>query len=237
MESRMTMVQALDERDLLIKRIMSRTQKAHFVDLIRQKAAITWEKRMTRAEFTAEAQAALQQIEDLIARYDKLNAAIATANAATFLETSVGQMTVSCAIALRSRLRGSGPYGELTDFEGRLARRMEECYGAGQELLRRKNDAARREAAHKKKGAGNRIVVLQNSGNAGPGQSNPETAGDRAGNGTEYRHSEKNPDLMRIFDPLDIRKKAEMLTESKETLLAELETKIKISNAVTFIEV
>lgn len=42
---------------------------------------------------------------------------------------------------------------------------------------------------------------------------------------------------MRIFDPLDIRKKAEMLTESKETLLAELETKIKISNAVTFIEV
>lgn len=201
MESRMTMVQALDERDLLIKRIMSRTQKAHFVDLIRQKAAITWEKRMTRAEFTAEAQAALQQIEDLIARYDKLNAAIATANAATFLETSVGQMTVSCAIALRSRLRGSGPYGELTDFEGRLARRMEECYGAGQ------------------------------------GQSIPETAGDRAGNGTEYRHSEKNPDLMRIFDPLDIRNKAEMLTESKETLLAELETKIKISNAVTFIEV
>lgn len=237
MESRMTIVQALDERDLLIKKIMNRTQKAQFVDLIRQKASTTWEKRMTRAEFTAMAQGTLQQIQDLTGRYDRLNAAITTANAMTVLETSLGPMTVSCAIALRGRLRGSGPYGELTDFEGRLANRMEECYAAQQELLHRKNEAMRRENAVQRKRGGNRIVVLQNPENTGSERSIPETVGNAAVKGGEYHRKDKIPDLLRMFDPIDIRKKAEEITEAKEALLAELETKIKISNAVTYIEV
>ncbi len=235
MESRMTIVQALDERDLLIKKIMGRTRKAQFVDLIRSKASVTWEKRLAKAEFTAEAQGAFRQIQDLIARYDKLNEAITMSNAATFLETSRGRMTVSCAIALRSRLRGSGPYGELTDFEGRLAQRLEESYAQEQELLRRKNDAVRKEAAQKKKGG--KVVVLQNTANASAGKTAAVDGDAALPKGGEHRGPEKTPELMRIFDPLNIRKKAEELQESKEAFLTELETKIKISNAVTYIEV
>ena len=40
-----------------------------------------------------------------------------------------------------------------------------------------------------------------------------------------------------IVDPLDILKKIDALTEKRNTLLYELETQIKVSNATTFIEI
>lgn len=198
MESRITVVQALDERDFLIRKITGRMQKARFVDLIRPKAAVTWEKRMTREAFETQARGALQQLQALIERYDKLNMAVAVSNASTTISTSAGEMTVACAIALRSRLRGSSPYGELTDFEGKLAGKMEEEYREARERMKRRNEAIRRERA--------------------PGTSGSE-------------------DLMRVFDPLDVRRRAEKLTEEKERLLLELDAKIKISNAVTYVTV
>lgn len=234
-ENRMTVVQALDERDLLIKKIAGRMQKAQFVDIIRPKASVTWERRLTRAAFTAEAQSALQQIQDLIVRYDKLNAAITMSNASTFLETSKGRMTVSCAIALRNRMRGSGPYGEMTDFEGRLARQMEENFRAQQEQARKKNEALRREAAGKKRGGSNaNIVVLQS---ADPASRSKAAAARGADSAQGIAPQERNADKMRIFDPLDVRKRSEALAESREALLAELETKIKISNATTYVTI
>ena len=39
------------------------------------------------------------------------------------------------------------------------------------------------------------------------------------------------------MDPLDVKKKVEVLEEKRNTLLAELDTQIKVSNATTFIEV
>lgn len=39
-----------------------------------------------------------------------------------------------------------------------------------------------------------------------------------------------------LVDPLGVQKKMEYLKEKKTTLLAELETQIKVSNATTFIE-
>lgn len=234
-ENRITVVQALDERDLLIKKITGRMQKAQFVDLIRPKASVTWERRLTRAAFASETQSALQQIQDLIARYDKLNAAITMSNASTFLETSKGRMTVSCAIALRNRMRGNGPYGEMTDFEGRLARQMEEAFKAQQELARKKNEAARRAAAGKKKGGSNaNIVVLERADSA---VKNKAAAVKGADSTPVAGLQEKNADRMRIIDPLDVRKRAEALSESREALLTELETKIKISNATTYVTI
>ena len=40
-----------------------------------------------------------------------------------------------------------------------------------------------------------------------------------------------------IVDPLDVKKLIDKIIERKETLLRELETKIKVSNATTFIEI
>lgn len=238
-ENRITVVQALDERDLLVKKIMHKTQKAQFVDLIRPKASMTWEKRLTREAFAAEAQSTLQQIQDLIARYDRLNAAIARSNAATYLETSKGRMTVSGAIALRNRLRGSGPFGELTDFEGRLVQRMEDNYREWREIQRKKNEAARRGTSSAKGGkASAKIVVLQEAGTAG--KSGGAFRGEQTGQIPKTVSGEKTPEKpaasFRLADPLRIRSLAEEIAGRKERLLMELETKIKISNATTYIE-
>ena len=40
-----------------------------------------------------------------------------------------------------------------------------------------------------------------------------------------------------LVDPLDIKKKLEQLQEKRNTLLRELDTQIKVSNATTFVEV
>ncbi len=40
-----------------------------------------------------------------------------------------------------------------------------------------------------------------------------------------------------LVDPLDVKKKLEALEEKRNTLLTELDTQIKVSNATTFIEV
>lgn len=240
-ENRITVVQALDERDLLVKKIMNRTQKAQFVDLMKPKAAVTWEKRVTRAAFAAEAQSAMQQIQDLIARYDSLNAAISMANATTYLDTSRGRMTVSCAIALRNRLRGGGPYGELTDFEGRLVKKIEKSYKDEQELQRKKNEGVRKEASAQMRGGSSKntakVYLLSGSGAQGKSREASGSKKDSAGAAAEGRRQEKNMDMMRIVDPLNIRKKAEQIMEQRDQLLAELETKIKISNATTFVTI
>ncbi|MBQ7840661.1 MAG: hypothetical protein IJ390_09310 [Lachnospiraceae bacterium] len=255
MESRITVVQALDERDLLIKKIKGKVEKAQFVDLMKPKASVTLEKHMTKSAFASQAQSALQQIQDLITRYDALNEAITMSNAETFLDTSRGRMSVSCAISLRNRLRGSGPFGELTDFEGKLVHQMEENFRTMQETQRRKNDIIRRESASRQKKG--KIFILRN---ADEGARSQESAGEAAeAEGKEQKvvplsenmdqdngrrsgisakdKSQKNPDLLRVVDPLNVRRKAESILESREALLMELDTRIKISNATTYIEV
>ncbi len=228
-ENKITVVQALDERDLLVRKIKGKIQKAQLIDLVRPKAAVTWLKRRSRTAFVTEAQSSLQQIQDLIARYDLLNTAIALSNATTYLETSRGRMTISGAIALRNRLRGRGPFGELTDFEGMLAQQMEKNFRELTELQRKKNEALRREKSAQKKGdSGAEIILLQSAG-----RMEKEAEALR----TEKAGKEKNTELLRIFDPLHTRKMAEEIIERREALLAELETKIKISNATTYVAI
>ena len=238
MESRMTIVQALDERELLVKKIGDKIQKAQLVDLIRPKAALTVEKRLARGEFEAQAQGALQQILDLIDRYDKLNAAVSQSNAVTFLETSRGKMSVGAAIALRGRLRGSGPYGELSDFEGKLFRKLEECYRTMCEQARKKNEAARRASAPLCRGkAVGKTALLVNADSAALRSAKPGEERSGAAAGTVGQGISKGPEPLRVFDPLNVRKRAETLEEEREALLLELDAKIKMSNATTFITV
>lgn len=40
-----------------------------------------------------------------------------------------------------------------------------------------------------------------------------------------------------LVDPLDVQKKVEEIQEKREKLLSELDTQIKVSNAITFIEI
>ena len=256
MESRITVVQALDERDLLVRRISDQIERVNFVDLVRPRAAVTLEKRMTREGFESQAQGALQKIQALVERYDRLNAAIITSNASAKIETSAGEMTVAFAVALRSRLRGGGPFGDMTDFEGILARKMEKEYREVQEKMRRKNEAVRRaslQAEIRRNAVGVSALVSQSGHTAPVGKMKDRLDGEIRENIKRRdapgqiakgapEHAKGNrmpavPEPLRVFDPLDICKKAEAMKEEREALLLELDAKIKISNATTWVTV
>ena len=124
MSEKMLVTQALDERDLLVKKIADKIAKASFVDTIKPNEDKVFAKRTSKEEYAKEAESAYQQITDLIDRFQKIDAAIVASNANMEITTSYGIFTVAGAIALRSRLRGAGAYGGDADFEGRLQKKL-----------------------------------------------------------------------------------------------------------------
>lgn len=118
MSEKMLVTQALDERDLLVKKISDKIDKASFVDTIKPNEDKVYSKRIGKDEYAKEAESAYQQIVDLIERFQKIDAAIVASNAETEITTSYGKFTVAGAISLRSRLRGLGTYDGEADFEG-----------------------------------------------------------------------------------------------------------------------
>lgn len=223
MKSRMTIVEALDEKDLLVKKIRSKIGKLQPVALIGDNEELTWGKKRPKGDFCVQAESGMQQIQDMIERYDHLNMAVALSNSETFIDTSRGRMSISCAVALRSRLRGSGPHGEDTVFEEQLAEHLTGCYESREEELRRIGGAAGQGTLRRKKSARN-IVMIQN----------PEMSRLPSEKGQRRMPVEEK---LSLLDPLDARQKAADLVEKRMDFLSELETKIKIANATTWIEV
>lgn len=217
----MTVLQALDERELLVKKITGRIQKLEPVAMVRPGEDVICGRRIRKEDFSAQAGALLQQLQDLIRRYDELSAAITVSNATHFVETRRGQMSVAGALALRSRLRADGAHGQERDFEGRLAERLLSCLEREKELLRHRNGASGQAASSARKNG--RILILQNK---------ESSASDRR----DVCPSGSAPGL-RLFDPLGARKRADEILEARDALLRELELAIKISNATTYIEV
>ena len=106
MSDKMLVTQALDERDLLVKKIADKIAKASFVDTIKPNEDKVYAKRIAKDEYAKQAESAYQQILDLIERFQKIDAAIVASNASSEITTSYGNFTVAGAIALRSRFRG-----------------------------------------------------------------------------------------------------------------------------------
>ena len=218
MADKMLVTQALDERDLLVKKINDKIVKASFVDTIKPNEDKVLEARISKEDYARESQRAYQQIRDLIDRFQKLDAAIVASNANTWIRTSYGEMTVAGAISLRSRLRGKGNYSGNADFEGMLQRKMDSELQKRLQFAEMKNKQLQATAEEM------RLSIL--------------------GKDSKVR-DEKPLDVVEAYvkenttelaDPLDIRAKIAALKEKRDTLLTELETQIKVSNATTFIE-
>ncbi len=145
MKSRMTVTEALKERELLKKRITKKIGRlgreagtdGAFAERrsARFDASKTGRKQAQSAVSgnighgavsdgtSAHLDAALQQIRALILRYDSICSAVARSNGETWLDTSRGYMTVSEAVALRSRLNDKETAD--TAFEQLLTNRLE----------------------------------------------------------------------------------------------------------------
>ena len=219
MVEKMLVTQALDERDLLVKKIQNKIEKASFVDTIKPNEERVLEARSSKEDFTKNAESAFQQIIDLIDRFQKIDAAIVASNANTIISTSYGKFTVAGAISLRSRLRASGSYFEDGDFESALEEKMKSEYEKRVSLADLKNKQLQSTAESM------RLSILGKD---------TKVKDDKPLEVVEAYVRENTTELV---DPLDVQKKIESIREKRDVLLRELDTCIKVSNATTFIEI
>lgn len=219
MSERILVTQALDERDLLVKKIGDKIAKASFVDTIKPNEDKVYAKRIGKEEYAKEAEAAYQQIVDLIDRFQKIDAAIVASNARTEITTSYGTFTVAGAISLRGRLRGMGAYEGEADFEGMLQNKMRSEYNERVRFCDLKNSQLQATAENM------RLSILGKD----------SKTKDEKPLGVVDAYVKEN--TTELADPLDVKKKLEALEEKRNTLLTELDTQIKVSNATTFVEV
>lgn len=219
MEKKMLVTQALDQRDLLVKKICDKIRKASFTETKKHNEEKVMERRVTQKEFEKEARSSYQQIIDLIHWYDKVDQAILRSNAETIIETSYGTMSIANALALRSRLNCSNAYDSDSNFEGNLMMKLEEELNEKIRVMEQKNKGLQNTAETM------RLSIL----------------------GKDTKTKDETPlkvvdvyvqeNTTELIDPLNVRKKINELNERRETILNELDTKIKVSNATTFVEI
>lgn len=215
MENKLLITQALDERDLLVKKINSKIERIDFVDGKKRNEEKVIQQVITKEEFCKKVKTSYQQIQDLIKRYQKIDEAIITSNANTYIETSFGTYSVAVALSMRNRLR------ELNamDFETILRNKMEDNYYEVLELKDLRNRRLEEDAEKM------RLSILGKDG---------KYKDDKPLSVVDAYISENTVELI---DPLNVLDEIESLKDKHTTLLSELETKIKISNATTFIEI
>lgn len=219
MSERLLVTQALDERDLLVKRINDKIAKASFIDTIKNNENTVAAARIDKETFGQNAESQYQQITDLIDRFQKIDAAIVASNASTKIETSYGEFTVAGAISLRGRLRGQGVYEDTADFEGALLKKMQREYADRVDIAESKNHQLTLTAENM------RLSILGKDAKVK----------DEKPLDVVEEYVRENTTV--LVDPLDIQKKATALKEKRENLLRELDTQIKVSNATTYIEI
>lgn len=215
MENKLLITQALDERDLLVKKINSKIERIDFVDGKKRNEEKVIQQVITKEEFCKKVKTSYQQIQDLIKRYQKIDEAIITSNANTYIETSFGTYSVAVALSMRNRLRGLN----AMDFETILRNKMEENYYEVLELKDLRNRRLEEDAEKM------RLSILGKDG---------KYKDDKPLSVVDDYISENTVELI---DPLNVLDEIESLKDKHTTLLSELETKIKISNATTFIEI
>lgn len=218
MAEKMLVTQALDERDLLVKKIGDKIAKASFTDVKKHNEENVIEGRINEKEFCKGAESSYQQILDLIDRFQKIDAAIVASNATTKISTSYGEYTVAGAISLRNRMRGFGSYDGNANFEFALQNKMTNEYAKRVELAESKNKQLQVTAE------GMRLSIL--------GKDN-RVKDDKP---LEVVEAYVRENTSEVIDPLDVQKKIVKLQEKRNALLTELDTQIKVSNATTFIE-
>lgn len=212
---KMLVTQALDERDLLVKKINDKIVKLEPLDVIRNNAETGVESRMTREDFKATTESAYQQIIDLIDRFDRLDAAIVNSNANTTVIVGCKEMSVAGAIALRNRMTA---VGSSKDFERSLIN-----------VLRRKLS----DASATIKSENNNVTITANSMRMSILGNDAKTKDDKPLAVVDAYVSENS---MVMMDPLGVAGKIDDMTAGRDAILRELDTAIKVSNATTTIE-
>lgn len=218
MPEKMLVTQALDERDLLVKKIGDKISKLRVADLKKRNEDKVIGASVAPDEFAQAVISAYQQIVDLIDRYQRLDAAIVASNAGHFVETSRGKYTVAGAIALRARLKGNGVYAEHGAFEEALMEQLQSEISTAIRTAETRNKAVESQAESM------RLAILGRDGKI------------RDSAQLDFVDTFVRENTTEVIDPLDAKAKCARLQERIDAMLSELDTQIKVSNATTTIE-
>ena len=203
---KMIVTRALDERDLLIKKINDAIDRASFVTVKKTSDDIVIGGKKSVQEFDDEARADLQSIRDLISRYNRLDAAILLANATTDIEVAGVTMTRAAAINLRKTLLGRSFSNTNFDFT-----KAKMAINKSQENADRQKEAMSTALASSDK------KVLSD---------------DSLKSISAYCDNL----VYSMVDPIDAEKVVGDLQGRQDELKANLESAIRISNATTYVE-
>lgn len=228
---KMTLVEALDKKVLLQKRIHSRIRTTGFVEWHKHNELRTARKKQKVAEFEADVKASYQSIMDLIAYYDKLNEAISKANAENKIETSIGEMSIAGVIARKDQLSRKVENMRILiddddeingniDFEQTLARQLETQLAYALKKVNEQNQKNNTSAEMMR----NSILGRENKGKEDSAVTSV----------VEAYLSENKAELI---DPIGAEAQSKKLREENEKLLMELNVKLKIANATVEIEI
>ncbi|MCI6240156.1 MAG: hypothetical protein MR625_02900 [Clostridium sp.] len=213
---KMIVTQALDERDLLKKKIRDAIAKCDFVAVQKPGDDVIAQDKQKVADYEAEVKASFQSIRDMMDRYTRLDAAILLANATTKIEVAGKTMTRAAAINLRKMMKGQGLAD--TDFTDAMIRKMTTDL-----------DRARLKIAKSQEVADRQREVMSNSLVSSDKKVLSE---DNLKSITAYCDNL----VLKLVDPIDIEKTIADMQEKWDNLTTNLESAIRISNATTYVE-
>lgn len=213
---KMIVTQALDERDLLKKKIRDAIAKCDFVAVQKPGDDVIAQDKQKVADYEAEVKASFQSIRDMMDRYTRLDAAILLANATTKIEVAGKTMTRAAAINLRKMMKGQGLAD--TDFTDVMIRKMTTDL-----------DRARLKIARSQEVADRQREVMSNSLVSSDKKVLSE---DNLKSITAYCDNL----VLKLVDPIDIEKTIADMQEKWDNLATNLESAIRISNATTYVE-
>lgn len=213
---KMIVTQALDERDLLKKKIRDAIAKCDFVAVQKPGDDVIAQDKQKVADYEAEVKASFQSIRDMMDRYTRLDAAILLANATTKIEVAGKTITRAAAINLRKMMKGQGLAD--TDFTDAMIRKMTTDL-----------DRARLKIARSQEVADRQREVMSNSLVSSDKKVLSE---DNLKSITAYCDNL----VLKLVDPIDIEKTIADMQEKWDNLTTNLESAIRISNATTYVE-
>lgn len=213
---KMIVTQALDERDLLKKKIRDAIAKCDFVAVQKPGDDVIAQDKQKVADYEAEVKASFQSIRDMMDRYTRLDAAILLANATTKIEVAGKTMTRAAAINLRKMMKGQGLAD--TDFTDVMIRKMTTDLERARLKIARSQEVADRQRE-----------VMSNSLVSSDKKVLSE---DNLKSITAYCDNL----VLKLVDPIDIEKTIADMQEKWDNLTTNLESAIRISNATTYVE-
>ena len=214
MAEKMLMTKALDERDFLSEKISKKIDELDLVYVRRKKDQYVITSKgvkYTDEEFSKMVKSKYQEVEDMIARYNRLINAITQSNAETTVTVNDKTMTVAQAISLKNRIK------TRNNFEAMIVRKMKDSLSASARLA----GMYEKEAENLK----NQHTAMVVGKDKNISEKDLDTI-----------QSLVEQDLPEIIDPLSIADKYNELSDKYNGLEKEINTALKISNATTEIE-